>query len=206
MRTLFFIIAISLSIGTIDGQQNKSMKIKNLETAIFANGCFWCTEAVFLQLKGVQSVASGYIGGTIPNPSYKEICTGTTGHAEAIKITYNADEISFVDLLDVFFATHNPTTLNRQGNDVGTQYRSAVFYQNNKQKELTVKMIEVLSEAGVFETEIVTKIEENDVFFPAENYHQNYYNLNKNQAYCVAIINPKLEKLRTYFKTLLKED
>jgi len=193
-----------VSSGNMIGQQKKSMKTNNIETAIFANGCFWCTEAVFLQLKGVSKVQSGYIGGEVPNPSYKEICTGTTGHAEAIKITYNTDEISFIDLLDVFFATHDPTTLNRQGYDTGTQYRSAVFYQNDNQRELTKKMIETLENAAVFKNPIVTEITENDVFYPAENYHQDYYNNNKTQGYCVAIINPKLEKLRTHFKKLLK--
>jgi len=193
-----------VSSGNMIGQQKKSMKTNNIETAIFANGCFWCTEAVFLQLKGVSKVQSGYIGGEVPNPSYKEICTGTTGHAEAIKITYNTDKVSFIDLLDVFFATHDPTTLNRQGYDTGTQYRSAVFYQNEIQRELTRKMIEALENAAVFKNPIVTEITENDVFYPAENYHQDYYNNNKTQGYCVAIINPKLEKLRTHFKKLLK--
>jgi len=193
-----------VSTGNLIGQQKESMKTNNIEIAIFANGCFWCTEAVFLQLKGVSNVESGYIGGEVPNPSYKEICTGTTGHAEAIKITYDADKVSFIDLLDVFFATHDPTTLNRQGYDAGTQYRSAVFYQNEKQRELTGKMIEALENAAVFKNPIVTEITENDVFYPAENYHQNYYNNNKTQGYCVAIINPKLEKLRTHFKKLLK--
>lgn len=206
MRNLLLLIVLMVSANSIIGQQNKTMKSNNIETAIFANGCFWCTEAVFLQLKGVSKVESGYIGGEVPNPSYKEICTGTTGHAEAIKITYNADKVSFVDLLDVFFATHDPTTLNRQGYDAGTQYRSAVFYQNDTQKKLTLKMIEALDNAHVFENSIVTEIAENDVFYPAENYHQDYYNNNKNQGYCVAVINPKLEKLRAHFKKLLKED
>lgn len=201
-----FIIFIVLGVFRMNGQEKNKMKTNNIETAIFANGCFWCTEAVFLELKGVVSVESGYIGGDIPNPSYKEICTGTTGHAEAIKIIFDADKVSFIDLLDVFFATHDPTTLNKQGYDVGTQYRSAVFYQNEKQQQLTIKMIDALSNAHVFENEIVTEIAENDVFYPAENYHQNYYNNNKTQGYCVAIINPKLEKLRAHFKKLLKED
>lgn len=200
------IITLMISIGNIKGQQNKTMKTNNIEIAIFANGCFWCTEAVFLQLDGVSKVESGYIGGEIPNPSYNEICTGTTGHAEAIKITFDADKISFISLLDVFFATHDPTTLNRQGNDAGTQYRSAVFYQNEKQRALTVKMIEALENAGVFEHAIVTEIAKDDTFYPAENYHQNYYNNNKTQGYCMAIINPKLEKFRKHFKELLKED
>ena len=206
MRNLLIIITLLVSTGNMRGQHIKSMNTNNIEIAIFANGCFWCTEAVFLQLKGVSKVESGYIGGEVPNPSYKEICTGTTGHAEAIKITYDATEISFVDLLDVFFATHDPTTLNRQGYDMGTQYRSAVFFQNETQKELTEKMIKVLDEAAVFENPIVTEIAVNDLFYPAENYHQDYYNNNKTQSYCVAIINPKLEKLRSHFKKLLKKD
>lgn len=193
-----------IATANMIGQQKESTKTTNIEIAIFANGCFWCTEAVFLQLKGVSKVESGYIGGEVPNPSYNEICTGTTGHAEAIKITYEPSKVSFIDLLDVFFATHDPTTLNRQGYDSGTQYRSAVFYQNEKQRDLTEKMIEALENAAVFENPIVTEIAENDVFYPAENYHQNYYNNNKTQGYCVAIINPKLEKLRTHFKKLLK--
>ncbi|MDV7188391.1 peptide-methionine (S)-S-oxide reductase MsrA [Lutibacter sp. TH_r2] len=176
----------------------------NIETAIFANGCFWCTEAVFQELKGVKKVTSGYIGGTLKNPSYKEITTGKTGHAEAIKIEFNSEEILYLELLDVFFSTHNPTTLNRQGYDVGSQYRSAIFYNSEIQKEIAKSYIKALTEAEVFDTPIVTEITAASTFYKAENYHQNYYNNNKFQGYCTAVINPKLKKFREKFKEKLK--
>lgn len=146
----------------------------NKSIATFAGGCFWCTEAVFLQLKGVESVVSGYIGGTVENPTYQQICTGTTGHAEAIQITYDEDLIAFETLLEVFFATHNPTTLNRQGADVGTQYRSEVFYHSDNQKLLAEAYIQQLEEARVFDSPIVTQLSPVSKFYPAEPYHQNY--------------------------------
>ncbi len=178
---------------------------KNIETATFGGGCFWCTEAVYLELKGVQSVKPGYSGGHIKNPSYKEVCTGTTGHAEVIQITFDADKISYSEILEVFFMTHDPTTLNRQGNDVGPQYRSVIFYHNEKQKEVAEKVIKLFQEEGVYDRPIVTTVDSFDVFYPAEDYHQNYYNRNKGQGYCQFVIAPKLEKFRKVFKDQLKE-
>lgn len=174
------------------------------KVAIFAGGCFWCTEPVFSQLKGVVSVASGYIGGHTENPTYKTICNGDTGHAEAIKITFNADEVSFESLLEVFFTSHDPTTLNRQGNDVGTQYRSAVFYQDSAQLEATQKMIAALNEQGVFHAPIVTQVNSNSTFYPAEDYHQYYYAKNPSNPYCMAVASPKAAKIRAKYAQLIK--
>jgi peptide-methionine (S)-S-oxide reductase len=177
----------------------------NFEIAIFAGGCFWCTEAVFLALEGVQKVQSGYIGGHTPNPHYKEICTGTTGHAEAIAITFDPAIITFTTLVELFFATHDPTTLNRQGNDVGTQYRSEIFYQNQEQKEISLQYISFLDDQNVFANRIVTKVSPSSPFFPAEEYHSNYYNRNKEQSYCSYVITPKMDKLKKIYADKLKK-
>ncbi|MFC6877445.1 peptide-methionine (S)-S-oxide reductase MsrA [Flavobacterium myungsuense] len=174
------------------------------ESAIFAGGCFWCTEAVFLELEGVLKVEPGYIGGQTSNPTYNEICKGTTGHAEAIKITFDSQIISFGELLEVFFATHDPTTLNRQGNDIGTQYRSEVFYTNENQKALAHKYIELLNNKFTFGKPIVTMVSEASHFYNAEDYHHNYYNQNKSQGYCSYVITPKIDKLRNKFQSKLK--
>lgn len=174
------------------------------EIAIFGGGCFWCTEAVFLDLKGVESVFPGYIGGKTINPTYKEVCSGETGHAEAIKIQFNPNEISYSELLEVFFATHDPTTLNRQGNDIGTQYRSEIFYTNEVQKDLAQKYITLLTRENTFGKPIVTKISPATVFFVAEEYHHNYYNGNKEQGYCSFVITPKVDKFKKVFKDKLK--
>lgn len=170
------------------------------QIAIFAGGCFWCTEAVFQRLKGVEKVISGYIGGTIKNPSYREICTGRTGHAEAIQVYFDPNVVQFKTLLEVFFSTHDPTTLNRQGNDKGTQYRSAVFYMNEKQKITTQNFISDLELQGIFKNPIVTEITEASAFYPAEETHWDYYNQNTEQLYCQLVIAPKIEKLNKYFK------
>ena len=167
---------------------------KQQAIATFGNGCFWCTEAIFQQLKGVSSVLPGYTGGKVKNPTYKEVCTGTTGHAEAIQIVYDPSTISYRELLDVFFYTHDPTTLNRQGNDIGTQYRSAIFYHDADQKQEAEKIISELTAEEVYEDPIVTEVTPYEVFYVAEDYHKNYYNNNKNQGYCRAVINPKLDK------------
>ncbi len=183
------------------------IKIKTqegMEIATFAGGCFWCTEALFLEVKGVEKVVSGYIGGTVKNPSYREISTGTTGHAEAIQITFNPKEVAFEDLLEMFFGTHDPTTLNRQGADVGTQYRSEVFYHSQEQKDKVEKYIELLEKEKLYSNPIVTKVSSATIFYPAEDYHQNYYNQNSGQGYCQMVIAPKLEKLRKYYKSKLK--
>ncbi|WP_204673660.1 peptide-methionine (S)-S-oxide reductase MsrA [Flavobacterium tibetense] len=177
---------------------------QNKAIATFAGGCFWCTEAVFLEVKGVEKVVSGYIGGKTANPTYKDISSGTTGHAEAIQITYNPSEIAYEDLLEIFFGTHDPTTLNRQGADVGTQYRSEIFYHSIAQKESAEKYIQLLEKEKLYDRVIVTKVSSATQFYLAEDYHQNYYNLNSSQGYCRMVIAPKLEKLRKYYKTKLK--
>ncbi|WP_035678086.1 peptide-methionine (S)-S-oxide reductase MsrA [Flavobacterium limnosediminis] len=174
------------------------------ETATFAGGCFWCTEALFLELKGVEKVVSGYTGGAVTNPTYAQVCEGTTGHAEAIEIKFNPDLISYEDLLEVFFATHDPTTLNRQGADVGTQYRSEIFYHSEAQKKAAENFIQLLNDQNIYGKKVVTKISSAKVFYEAEDYHQNYYNRNKNQGYCMAVISPKLDKLRKNYKSKLK--
>jgi peptide-methionine (S)-S-oxide reductase len=172
--------------------------------AVFGGGCFWCTEAVFDELRGVRSVVSGYTGGATTNPTYEQICSGGTGHAEAIKIEFDPSAISFRDLLTVFFATHDPTTLNRQGNDVGTQYRSAVFYADEEQKQAAAAFIKELDDAKTFRNAIVTTLEPLAEFYPAEDYHQKFYANNPYQPYCQYMIPPKLNKLHKQFTELLK--
>jgi peptide-methionine (S)-S-oxide reductase len=176
-----------------------------METAIFAGGCFWCTEAVFLELNGVQSVVSGYIGGRTINPTNKDICSGETGHAEAIEITFDPQKVTFGHLLEIFFATHDPTTINRQGNDVGTQYRSEIFYHNDEQKKLAEDYIALLNAENTYGKKVVTKLSAETTFYPAEAYHQNYYSLNKEQGYCSYVITPKIAKVRAKFKDKLKQ-
>lgn len=178
---------------------------KELEKATLGGGCFWCTEAVYLELKGVTDVKPGYSGGDIKNPTYEQVCTETTGHAEVIQITFDPEIITFTDILEVFFMTHNPTTLNRQGNDVGTQYRSAIFYHSEKQKQTAQKVIQLFNEEKVYENPIVTEITKFDKFYAAEDYHINYFARNKNQGYCQFTIAPKMEKFKKIFKEKLKE-
>lgn len=178
---------------------------EKMEVATFAGGCFWCTEAVFLELNGVKSVKSGYIGGKTINPTYKEVCNGDTGHAEAIQIEFDSSKISFGELLEVFFATHDPTTLNRQGNDSGTQYRSEIFYHNELQKKTAEDYLALLKKENTFGKPIVTVISAATKFYEAENYHQNYYNQNQSQGYCSYVITPKVEKVRKLFKDKLKK-
>ncbi len=175
-----------------------------LAFATFGNGCFWCTEAVFQQLKGVSAVVSGYSGGTVENPTYKQICTGTTGHAEVIQITYDPTAISFDELLEVFWRTHDPTTRNRQGNDVGPQYRSVIFYHTDEQKRRAEHFKQKLDDAGAFPAPIVTEIVPFQGLYHAEAYHQNYYADNAQQPYCQFVIRPKLEKLKAVFADKLK--
>jgi peptide-methionine (S)-S-oxide reductase len=177
---------------------------KDIEIATFAGGCFWCTEAIFLEIKGVKKVVSGYIGGMTLNPTYKEICTGTTGHAEAIQITFDPSEVVYEDLLEVFFGTHDPTTLNRQGADVGTQYRSAIFYHSEEQMKKAQDYMALIAKEKLYDREIVTKVTPATKFYVAEDYHQNYYNQNAYQGYCQMVIAPKLEKLRQYYSSKLK--
>lgn len=200
------VFGLVLKLNAQSIQTKKSKMSVNMEIATLANGCFWCTEAIFQQLNGVTKVTSGYTGGNLKNPTYNDICTGKTGHAEAIQITFDSNIITFQEILEVFFSTHNPTTLNRQGYDVGTQYRSAIFYNSEKQKEISEIFIETLSDANVFEDPIVTEIAPLGIFYKAEDYHQNYYNNNKTQGYCIAVINPKLEKfIKNYGDKLKKQ-
>jgi len=179
--------------------------MSNKKIAIFAGGCFWCTEPVFSQLRGVSEVVSGYIGGHTSDPTYKAICNGDTGHAEGIKITFNENQVSFETLLEVFLVSHDPTTPNRQGNDVGTQYRSAVFCQNQVQHDATVKMIAEFNEAQVYGAPIVTQINGAEIFYPAEDYHQYYFDKNPSNPYCMAVAAPKAAKIRAKYAQLLKD-
>ena len=172
------------------------------EVAVFGGGCFWCTEAIFSSLKGVMEVLPGYAGGTMPNPTYEQVCTGTTGHAEATKILFDPSQITYNDLLTVFFATHDPTTLNRQGADVGTQYRSVIFTTTPDQEQQAKDFISQLNQEGL---KVVTEITSFTEFYPAEDYHKNYYENHKDQPYCEAVISPKLEKLQAKFSELLKK-
>jgi peptide-methionine (S)-S-oxide reductase len=185
---------------------NEKKEEAKLAQATFGSGCFWCTEAVFQELKGVRAVKSGYTGGDVKDPTYDQICTGATGHAEVVQITYDPDVISFKELLEVFWKLHDPTTLNRQGNDVGTQYRSAVFYHDEEQKELAEEYKKKLDEAGAFKAPIVTEITELGDFYPAEDYHQNYFRDNPRQGYCAFVVRPKVDKVREVFADKLKDE
>lgn len=209
MKFKFFIgiyfLVVAINTQSFHKNDKKMANSNNIETAYVANGCFWCTEAVFELLQGVTSVKSGYTGGNLKNPSYKEVCSGSTGHAEAIEIKFDSSIISYQEILEVFFATHDPTTLNKQGYDVGTQYRSAIFYTSENQQKTALAFIEALTNAAVFEQPIVTEVTAFTVFYPAEDYHQNYYENNKTQGYCVAVINPKLEKFIKQYKSKLKK-
>lgn len=179
------------------------IKPKN-ELAVFGGGCFWCTEAVFKALKGVISVTPGYAGGTVEKPTYEQVCSGKTGHAEVIKVEYDPNVISYTDLLNVFFATHDPTTINKQGNDVGTQYRSVIFTNSDEQTARAKEKIETLGRSGTFDTAIVTKVEPLTNFYEAEDYHKDYYAKNPAAGYCQMVISPKLAKFRASYKHLLK--
>lgn len=177
-----------------------------METIVFGGGCFWCTEAVFAMLRGVASVEPGYTGGSTKNPTYEQVCTGTTGHAEVTKIVYDPAKIQFNDLLTVFFATHDPSQLNRQGNDVGTEYRSAIFYTTPEQKTAALKMIAEIDASSIEGGKVVTEVTPLDVFYPAEEYHKNYFARNPEQGYCQIVINPKVEKVQAKFAELLKQN
>ena len=181
------------------------MSTAKLDTATFGTGCFWCTEAIFQQLEGVEKVTSGYSGGHVDDPTYKEVCSGQTGHAECLNIVYDSSKITFDELLEIFWQTHDPTTLNRQGADVGTQYRSVIFYHNDEQKNKAEHYKAELDKSGAFSNPIVTTLEPAGKFYPAEDYHQNYYNDNKySNSYCSIVIRPKLDKFEKVFKSKLK--
>lgn len=179
---------------------------KDLEIATLANGCFWCTEAIFSRVKGIKSVIPGYSGGSTNNPSYEQVCTGITGHAEAIQIQYDSKIISFEKILDIFWHTHDPTTLNRQGNDVGTQYRSAIFYHDDNQKNIAEKLKKELEKEDVFKNPIVTEIVPFSKFYPAENYHKEYFENNRNAPYCSFVIDPKIQKLLQKYSDKIKKE
>jgi peptide-methionine (S)-S-oxide reductase len=181
------------------------MSKKNIEIATLGNGCFWCTEAVFQLVKGIEKVESGYCGGNKENPTYKDICTGATNHAECLQITFDNSIISYEELLRIFWETHDPTTPNRQGNDVGTQYRSIIFYHNENQFSIAEKYKATLNDAGTFKNSIVTLIEPAAIFYKAEDYHQNYYNQNSAAPYCQFVVRPKVEKFNTFFSDYKKE-
>lgn len=198
MKYLSIVILIFLSSGHAEAQSGK------LQKATFGMGCFWCSEALFQRLNGVSSVKSGYEGGTVANPSYEDVCTGTTGHAEVIEVTYDPMKIKYDELLEVFWKSHDPTTLNRQGADVGTQYRSVIFYHNDEQKQIAEKYKKELNDTRAFGKPVVTAIDKASKFYVAENYHQDYFNKNGSQPYCKMVILPKLEKLEKVFKAKLK--
>ena len=199
MKKLLIIILVFMAIIEGHGQSN------NKEVAILGAGCFWCVEAVFEELQGVESVESGYTGGTIEDPTYKQICTGNTGHAEVARITFNPEVVSFKEVLEVFWKTHDPTTLNRQGADVGTQYRSAIFYLSDTQRDEAELYKNRLNESGAYPSPVITEITKAGVYYPAENYHQDYYLQNPDQGYCRYVIQPKLEKFRAAFADKLKK-
>lgn len=213
---LFSLLAIQLSACAQKNnyQQSKTFKEMNSTTAAtkehktdiatFAAGCFWCVEAQFQQLDGVEKVESGYTGGQVPNPTYKQVCTGATGHAEAVNIYYDPSKISYDELLAAFWTAHDPTQLNRQGNDVGTQYRSAIFYHNDEQKHKAEEYKRKLNEEHAYNDPVVTEIAPSTTFYKAEDYHQNYYNENGSQPYCVFVIKPKMDKFQKVFKDKLK--
>ena len=213
---LFTLVLLGLVTGASYAQstkkQTKTMNSEptstaaGLETATFGTGCFWCTEAVFESLDGVYNVVSGYSGGQVPNPSYRAVCEGTTGHAECVQLNYDPAKISYAELLAAFFRSHDPTTLNRQGNDVGTQYRSVIFYHNDQQKQLAEQVKSELDESGAFGKPIVTEITRAETFYRAEDYHQNYFANNPEQGYCAFVVAPKLDKFKKVFKDKLRKE
>lgn len=178
----------------------------NLQTATLAGGCFWCLEAVFIEVKGVVSVESGYTGGRTANPTYREVCDGTTGHAEVVQVRFDPDVVSYRDLLNVFFAIHDPTTMNRQGNDIGEQYRSEIFYHNNEQKNIAEELIKALNAQKIWDSPIVTRVSALGEFYAAEEYHRDYFARNPYQPYCQAVVAPKVSKFRKHFLNMMKQE
>jgi peptide-methionine (S)-S-oxide reductase len=207
---VLIIAAVSLAVtgnhsDSAKGVEESMNSTGKKEVATLAGGCFWCLEAVYNDLRGVDKVVSGYSGGRVANPTYEEVCTGKTGHAEVVQITFDPQVISFKELLEVFFTIHDPTTLNRQGADVGTQYRSAIFYHSPEQKEVADKVIADITGAKIWKDQIVTEVTKLNVFYPAEDYHQRYYERNPNQGYCRMVIEPKVIKFRRQFLSKLKK-
>jgi peptide-methionine (S)-S-oxide reductase len=208
VTTLWVLSALLFTVN-LYGQKNKQEKKMNnqtgAETATFGSGCFWCTEAIFLNVDGVTKVESGYTGGKVENPTYKEVCSGLTGHAEVVQLTFDPQKVSYDRLLEVFWQTHDPTTPNQQGADIGTQYRSVIYYHSDNQKKSAEFYKSRLEEEGAFDKPIVTEISPATTFYKAEDYHQNYYNLNNNAPYCTYVIQPKLEKFKKAFQGMLKK-
>ncbi|OXA74956.1 peptide-methionine (S)-S-oxide reductase/peptide methionine sulfoxide reductase msrA/msrB [Flavobacterium aquidurense] len=201
MKNTILICLFALSLNGFA----QTKKPSNLETITLGGGCYWCVEAVYENLDGVKSVVSGFSGGTVADPTYEEVCTGETGHAEVVQITYDKNVTDINEIFKVFFTVHDPTTLNRQGADVGTQYRSVIFYKNDEQRKAAQSIITELNKAKVYSSPIVTKVEPFKKFYKAEDYHQNYYANNKNQPYCKMVIQPKIEKFEKVFKDKLKK-
>ncbi len=201
MKLIIAILLINLTASSMNGQEKK------LEVATLGGGCFWCVEAVFQRIDGVEKVVSGYSGGHVPNPTYEQVCEGTTGHAEVVQVTFDPQKISFAEILDVFWHAHNPTTLNRQGNDVGTQYRSVIFYHDERQKEIALKSIAESEKSGLWNGKYVTEVSPFRAFYVAEDYHQNYYNrVGNRNPYCTVVISPKVQKLQKEYKHKLKKE
>ena len=205
------IILIVLSIALVScsdykasNQESIIKQTKGMETITLGAGCFWCVEAIFQDIKGVESATSGYSGGLVKNPSYKEVCTGSTGHAEVVQVVFDPEIVSLEKILEVFWQVHDPTTLNRQGGDKGTQYRSAIFYHSIQQKEIATDIFNKLDDSGAFVNPIVTEITEFTNFYPAEDYHQDYFELNGDQPYCSSVVRPKVEKFKKAFSDILK--
>jgi peptide-methionine (S)-S-oxide reductase len=202
LRLITFIAGLLFGVNAMSQTTHHS---QDKEIITLGGGCFWCTEAVFEQLKGVEKVESGYSGGKTPNPTYKEVCSGTTGHAEVIEVTFDPNVISLKEILEIFFVTHDPTTLNRQGADVGTQYRSVIFYRNEAQKKISQEVIQEITDAKIWDNKIVTELAPFTKFYKAEDYHQGYFRANPQQGYCRAVIAPKVSKFREKFRDKLKD-
>jgi peptide-methionine (S)-S-oxide reductase len=205
MKIIALILSCMLCLTGVQAQTNSQNKMKELETATLGSGCFWCTEAFFLRVKGIESVVSGYSGGKVKNPTYREVTTGLTGHAEVVQIKFDPSVITYAEVLEIFWNTHDPTTLNKQGADEGTQYRSVVFYHTEEQKKTAEAYKIQLDKSGVYKNPIVTEITAFKEFYVAEDYHQNYYALNPNQGYCQYVIRPKVEKFNKQFAAKLKK-
>jgi peptide-methionine (S)-S-oxide reductase len=205
--TLFIIAGIASCSGCKTTKKDENMIgiSENKEVITLGGGCFWCVEAVFGELKGVEKVVSGYCNGKVKNPTYKEVCTGLTGHAEVVQVTFDPKIISLTEILEVFFTVHDPTTLNHQGNDVGTQYRSGIYFTSPEQQKTAQAVMADITKKGVWENPLVTEVVAADTFYPAEDYHQDYYSLNGSQPYCKIVIEPKVTKFRNYFKEKLKK-
>ncbi len=201
MKIFLGLFLINLTASSMNGQEKK------LEVATLGGGCFWCIEAVFQRIDGVEKVVSGYSGGTVPNPTYEQVCTGNTGHAEVVQVTFDANKISYEEILDIFWHSHDPTTLNRQGNDIGTQYRSVIFYHDERQKETALKSLAESEKSGLWKGKYVTEVSPLKEFYIAEDYHQNYYNrVGNRNPYCTVVISPKVQKLQKEYKRRLKKE